>query len=279
MQKATGLKVNAFFATDYAGMIEAMRFNKVQVAWFGNKSAMEAVDRANGEVFAQIVAKDGTEGYYSLLIVHKDSPFKSLDDVLKNGKALTFGFGDPNSTCGIAVPELYVFAPNGVDPKDFKTVRSQPRTNLFAVVNKQVDVATNNTENWYQLAITKPENWASSARSGRSPLIPSDPLVWRKDLARCRQAKMQDFLLAYGKSEAREKQILQTISYSGFRAVEQRAVHCRSASSNWRASAARSRATRSLASDERARKLSDIDTQMAEYSRQLKRNDRMKPGA
>ena len=52
--KETGLKVNAFFASDYAGVIEAMRFNKVQVAWFGNKSAMEAVDRANGEVFAQI---------------------------------------------------------------------------------------------------------------------------------------------------------------------------------------------------------------------------------
>ena len=59
MQKATGLKINAFFATDYAGVIEAMRFNKVQIAWFGNKSAMEAVDRASGEVFAQMVAPDG----------------------------------------------------------------------------------------------------------------------------------------------------------------------------------------------------------------------------
>ena len=83
MAKETGLKVNAFFAPDYAGIIEGMRFNKVQVAWFGNKSAMEAVDRANGEVFAQIVAQDGTPGYYSLLIAHKDSPLKSLDDVLK----------------------------------------------------------------------------------------------------------------------------------------------------------------------------------------------------
>ena len=39
-----------------------MRFNKVQVAWFGNKSAMEAVDRASGEVFAQMVAADGSPG-------------------------------------------------------------------------------------------------------------------------------------------------------------------------------------------------------------------------
>jgi phosphonate transport system substrate-binding protein len=34
MEKQTGLKVKAFYAPDYNGVIEAMRFNKVQVAWF-----------------------------------------------------------------------------------------------------------------------------------------------------------------------------------------------------------------------------------------------------
>ena len=62
MEKETGLKVNAFFATDYAGVIEGMRFDKVQVAWFGNKSAMEAVDRSDGEVFAQTVDAEGNPG-------------------------------------------------------------------------------------------------------------------------------------------------------------------------------------------------------------------------
>ena len=32
MAKQTGLKVKAFFAPDYAGVIEGMRFNKVHVA-------------------------------------------------------------------------------------------------------------------------------------------------------------------------------------------------------------------------------------------------------
>ena len=54
MSKATGLKVNGFYATDYAGVIEAMRFNKIHLAWYGNKSAMEAVDRAKGELFAHM---------------------------------------------------------------------------------------------------------------------------------------------------------------------------------------------------------------------------------
>ena len=48
MSKKTGLKIRGFFASDYAGVIEGMRFNKVQLAWYGNKSAMESVDLANG---------------------------------------------------------------------------------------------------------------------------------------------------------------------------------------------------------------------------------------
>jgi len=51
MENALGKDVEAFFAPDYAGVIEAMRFGKVHVAWFGNKSAMEAVDRSGGEIF------------------------------------------------------------------------------------------------------------------------------------------------------------------------------------------------------------------------------------
>jgi len=110
LAKYTGVTVKPFFAADYAGIIEGMRFGKVHVAWFGNKSAMVAVDRAGGEIFAQTIAKDGTEGYYSLLIAHKDSPINSLADVLKCDKSLNFGNGDPNSTSGFLVPSFYVWA-------------------------------------------------------------------------------------------------------------------------------------------------------------------------
>src|SRR5664279_272457 len=161
LSKKTGMKVNAFFAPDYAGIIEGMRFNKVQVAWFGNKSAMEAVDRAGGEVFAQMVNADGTKGYYSHLIVHKDSPLKSLDDMLKQGKNLSFGNGDPNSTSGNLVPSYYVFAQNKIDPKTFfKLTRgANHESNALAVANKQIDVATNNSENMEKVRQHLPEKF------------------------------------------------------------------------------------------------------------------------
>ena len=37
MSKAIGVPVKGFYAPDYAGVIEAMRFNKVHLAWYGNK--------------------------------------------------------------------------------------------------------------------------------------------------------------------------------------------------------------------------------------------------
>ena len=221
MAKQTGLKVTAFFAPDYAGVIEAMRFNKVHVAWYGNKSAIEAVDRASGEVFAQMVNADGTEGYYSHLIVHKDSPIKSLDDVLKNGKSYSFGNGDPNSTSGFVVPSFYVFAKNKIDARThFKIVRSaNHETNALAVANQQVDVATNNSENLEKIAQKFPEKRKDIRVIWTSPLIPLDPLVMRKDLPDATKAKIKNFLFNYGKTDAREKEVLVKISkLSGFKA-------------------------------------------------------------
>ena len=221
MEKQTGLKVKAFFASDYAGIIEGMRFNKVQLAWMGNKSAMEAVDRSNGEVFAQMVNADGTQGYYSHLIVHKDSPYKTVDDILKNGKSLSFGNGDPNSTSGFLVPSFYVFAQNKVDPKAlFKVVRNaNHETNALAVANKQVDVATNNSENLEKIQQRYPEKFNEIKVVWTSPLIALDPLVISKGLPDATKTKIKNFFYNYAKTDPREKEIVMKISkLSGFKA-------------------------------------------------------------
>ncbi len=220
MAKQTGLTIKAFFAPDYAGIIEGMRFNKVQVAWLGNKSAMEAVDRANGEVFAQMVNADGTQGYYSHLIVHKDSPLASLDDVLKAGKSLSFGNGDPNSTSGFLVPGYYAFAQNKIDAKThFKVVRSaNHETNALAVANKQVDVATNNSENLDKIKERQPEKFNDIKIVWTSPLIPLDPLVLNKQMPDATKTKIKDFFYNYAKTDAREKEIVMKISkLAGFK--------------------------------------------------------------
>ena len=220
MSKVVGVKVNGFYATDYAGIIEAQRFNKVHIAWYGNKSAIDAVDRAGGEVFAQFIDLDGTPGYYSYIITHKDSGITTLDQVLKNGKNYTFGIGDPSSTSGTLVPTYYVFSLNKLDPKThFKVTRaSNHEGNFLAVLNRQVDVATSNSEMTQKMQEKAPEKLEQIRILWTSPLIPRDPLVWRKDLPNDLKKKIQDFIVTYGKDE-REKEILKNLyRLAGFKA-------------------------------------------------------------
>ncbi|KPX86299.1 phosphonate ABC transporter substrate-binding protein [Pseudomonas meliae] len=217
MSRKTGLKVNATFASDYAGLIQGMRFNKVDVAWLGNKAAMEAVDRSNGEIFAQTSAANGDAGYWSLLIVRKDSPINSVEDMLKNAKSLTFGNGDPNSTSGYLVPGYYVFAKNHVDASTaFKrTLNSSHEVNALSVAKGQLDVATFNTESWDRLAVTQPDKVEQLKVIWKSPLIPADPIVWSKALSDENKAKIRDFFADYGDT-AEEKTVLKNMQMGKF---------------------------------------------------------------
>jgi phosphonate transport system substrate-binding protein len=271
MEKKTGLKVNAFFASDYAGIIEGMRFNKVHVAWMGNKSASEAVDRASAEVFAQMVNADGSQGYTSHLIVHRDSPIKSIEDVLANGKSLSFGNGDPNSTSGFLVPSFYVFAQNKIEPKThFKVVRSaNHETNALAVANKQIDVATNNSENLEKIAERSPEKFKEIRVIWTSPLIPLDPLVMRRDLPNALKSKIQDFFVGYGKSEQQERDNLMKLSkLSGFKvSTNRQLIPVRQLELFREKSKLESDSVLNEA-DKRAR-IADIDRKLAEISQQL----------
>ncbi|MDV2726726.1 phosphonate ABC transporter substrate-binding protein [Pseudomonas aeruginosa] len=217
MSQQTGYQVKAFFAPDYAGIIQGMRFDKVDIAWYGNKAAMEAVDRAHGEIFAQTVAASGAPGYWSLLIANKDSKIDSVEDMLANAKSLTFGNGDPNSTFGYLVPGYYVFAKNNVDPvKAFKrTLNSSHEVNALAVANKQVDVATFNTEGMERLELTQPEKARQLKVIWKSPLIPGDPLVWRNNLSDEQKNKLRDFFFKYG-ANAEQKKVLADLQWSKF---------------------------------------------------------------
>ena len=220
MEKSLGIPVKMFFASDYAGVIEGMRFKKVDLGWFGNKSAIGAVDRAGGEVFAQTIKDNGARGYYSLLITHKDSPLNSLEDVLKCDGTKNFGNGDPNSTSGFAIPGYYVWALNNKTPEECfnRVVSSNHQGNAIAVATKKVDVATNNTETLYdRIPKINPELAGEIKEIWRSPLIPSDPMVWRKDLPDELKQKILYFFIQFGRfgdeqKVKREREILANTS-------------------------------------------------------------------
>jgi phosphonate transport system substrate-binding protein len=275
MTKKTGLDVKAFFASDYAGIIEGMRFNKVQLAWYGNKSAMEAVDRADGEVFVQSVPVAGEPGYWSVIIVPKDSPIQTVDDVLKCDKSINFGLGDPNSTSGYLVPMTFVFGARGIDPKTcFKNVtNANHETNAMGVANKQLDAAANNTENMALIKQNKPDAFANIREVWRSPLIPSDPIVWRKDLPDATKEKLREFFLTYGTDKstgdiAAEKKILAGLKWAPFRAsTDKQLLPIRVMELS--KSIAQAQADTKLSAEEKTAKIKELTEQRSKFEAEL----------
>jgi phosphonate transport system substrate-binding protein len=223
LQKQTGLKVKPYFATNYTALVEAMRFNQVQVGWFSAVPAIDAIDRANAQVLGRIISGDGSGGYQSILIARKGSGI-TLADVLKCGKRLDFGMGDPRSTSGTLAPEYYLFAPRGITPADcFKTVRSAShQANLGAVANGVVDVATNNTEGLL-FASREPQGKAIVAKVETiwtSPPLPESAILARSDLDPAVLKKLRDFFVNYGKAPGaegdRERKVMEGLTYRGF---------------------------------------------------------------
>jgi phosphonate transport system substrate-binding protein len=226
MQKALGRPVKAFYGSNYTALIEAMRFKQTDLGWFTNQSGLEAVRRAGGEVFARSSNPVGPDGYEAVIIVRKGSGL-TLDRILKCDRGLDFGMGDPKSTSGTLAPMTYLFAPRNIDPAAcFKTVRSaNHETNLFSVAGGVLDAATNNTASMDRLKLLHTDMARRTLENveivWRSPRIPEDPLVWRKDLDPALKKQLADFLFSYGVGDtpeaARQRAILAQIQTRPFR--------------------------------------------------------------
>jgi phosphonate transport system substrate-binding protein len=219
MSKAIGMPVKAFYGANYTALIEAMRFGQVDMGWYTNQSGLEAVRRAGGEVFARSVNTTGTDGYQSVIIVRKGSGL-TLDRILKCDRTLDFGMGDAKSTSGTLAPMAYLFGPRNIEPdKCFKAVRSaNHEINLYAVAKGTLDAATNNTASIDRLGMIDTPVAKETVKGveivWRSPTIPEDPIIWRKNLDPALKKKISDWFFSYGVGDSAE-------------AVRQRAVLAR----------------------------------------------------
>lgn len=229
MSKAIGRPVKAFYGSNYTALIEGMRFKQTDLGWFTNQSGLEAVRRANGEVFARSVNPTGIDGYEAVIIVKKGSGL-TLDKILACDKTVNFGMGDAKSTSGTLAPMTYLFAPKNIDPATcFKTLRSaNHETNLFSVAGGMLDAATNNTASMDRLRLLNTDVAKTTLGNveivWRSPRIPEDPLIWRKDLDPALRKKLADFMFSYGVGDtpeaARQRKILEQIQTKPFVAAD-----------------------------------------------------------
>ncbi|MBN3555337.1 phosphate/phosphite/phosphonate ABC transporter substrate-binding protein [Fictibacillus nanhaiensis] len=129
---------------DYNGVVEAMNYDKIDMAYFGPLTYVVAHEESGAKAIVTQLIK-GEPFYYSYLISHKDSKYESLEDMVTDVRNVKFAFGDPSSTSGSLIPSIKL-KDEGIyrseSDSDFKNVRftgSHDATAL-AVQNKQVDV-------------------------------------------------------------------------------------------------------------------------------------------
>lgn len=225
MSKAIGVPVKPYFGSNYTVLVEAMRGNHTQVGWFSAKPEVEAIDRANAEVIARTVNREGLDSYQSTLIVKKGSGI-TLDKVVACGKQFNFGIGDAQSTSGTLAPLTYFFNPRGITPSQcFKTVRSaNHQANAFGVATGVIDVATSNSVNTLFIRKENPRLADQIEEIWSSPPIPESGIVLRKDLDPVLKEKIRGFFLTYGQGQGaeaeRQRQVLSALEYSRFAAAD-----------------------------------------------------------
>ena len=212
--------VRVLASKDFAEVSSALKSGQVQVAWINNKLAIELVETDQALVFAQMVGLDGTRGYSSVLLARKDGAPQTLAEVIARPGSYTLGAGNKESISGFLAPNYYVFAKNKIDPeKHFKKInRTSHRDNFLAVADGQVDLATNNTADMLRYQVEFPDKMTRVKVIWESPLIPNDPILYRKDLPAATQQRIRKFFLAYGRDEAEKATLKNMYDLSAFKA-------------------------------------------------------------
>lgn len=190
LEKKTGMKVELFVATDYSGVIEAMRSGKLDVAMFGPFSYILAADKAGAEAFVVEKRKGSGTFYKSLVITHPTSGINNLQDL----KGKTFAFVDPASTSGNLIPRS-IFKKNNIDPdKDFKSTiyAGGHDASALAVKNRKVDAAACDDVTFNNMKEKGMITDGDAKVVNQSDPIPGSPWAFRKDLPPDLKAKIKE---------------------------------------------------------------------------------------
>ncbi|MEO0970779.1 MAG: phosphonate ABC transporter substrate-binding protein [Cyanobacteria bacterium J06639_18] len=195
LEKRLERPVKVFTATDYAGVIEAMKRDKVDIAWFGPLSYVLAEKEADAEAFAVGVRKStGLSTYKSIFVVPGNSEVKSIQDL----KGKNVAFVDPASTSGSLVPSYLVKKATGKMPQEFFGNLSYAGGHdaaELAVKNKTVDAAADNDITYNKMLKRGLISKETNRILLESEPLPGLPLTYRRELDESLKAKIRDSIL------------------------------------------------------------------------------------
>jgi len=145
LEKRLGMKVEWTPVTDYAAAVETLVNKKIDLAWFGGFTFVQAHQRSGGKVIP-LVQREEDEKFRSVFITDAKSGITRLEDL----KGRTLSFGSQSSTSGHLMPRSFLLAAK-VDPdKDLKRVSFSGAhdATIAAVASGKVDAGALNISVW-----------------------------------------------------------------------------------------------------------------------------------
>lgn len=105
LQARLGVEVELFVATDYAGVVTALSSGKLDIAYLGGLTYVQAERQTQIEpLVTEVDQETGTKFYKSAIVVRRDSPIHTVAELVAGGG--TFAFGDVSSTSGSLYPRI-----------------------------------------------------------------------------------------------------------------------------------------------------------------------------
>jgi phosphonate transport system substrate-binding protein len=209
LERTLSRQVEILVTTDYSSMIEAMRFGRIEVAYFGPFSYVLAKSRAPGiEPFAVGVER-GSPTYQSVMIAQAGGPVRELADI----RGRPFGFGDQASTSSHLVPRATILQRASlVGGRDYRVVHLGTHDAVArAVQGGQIPAGALSKPILDTLIRRGTIDAARIVEIGLSEPIPNYPMVLQGNLAEPLKAAIRAAFI-----DLRDAEVLRSFRVEGF---------------------------------------------------------------
>ena len=201
MSRAIGVPVNAYSVPSYEELDRAIGRDEIDMAFLSAKMALDAVMQRRMKVIAQIARQPGMTEHRAVLLMRKAGPLNTLQGLLEEPEKWRLARGDKRSVTGFIVPQSQLFLPNRIamETRFRSEIVGTHQATALAVANGDADVATNNTTDFERFRGQFPVEAERLQIVWKSDPPPGAPMVVRRNYPPEFQAKLQSFLLNYGK--------------------------------------------------------------------------------
>ena len=222
LSERLGVKVEAFTASNYIGVVEGIGSGSVDFGIIPPFSALLAQKQSNAKPILTSKGKTGKPGYTAELYVRKDSGIKNLQDV----KGKKVAFVDPSSSSGYIYPGAMLVEAGLNLEKDISYQFSGGHDkSLQLLLNKDVDVIAtfDGVEDRY--AKDFPQAKTDIQKLATSDMIPGIMVTVSSKMDKDLQEKLKQALLDMDKDPKMKELFTKMFSITGFEEVDQTAYN------------------------------------------------------